>query len=123
MLLRVYDGKEIAYRSKTVVPSPNVKRLPPQGIQSVVQLGLRANWQQFTLLVIVNAFVGGMVGLERSTVPLLGHQEFGLSPLRQGTRRGPSRSGSASVCPGGVCWPRFSSGVSRTGTPAMRQQC
>src|SRR3989442_2221162 len=79
MLLRVYDGKEIAYRSKTVVPSPNVKRLPPQGIQSVVQLGLRANWQQFTLLVIVNAFVGGMVGLERSTVPLLGHQVFGLA--------------------------------------------
>jgi len=29
---------------------------------SVVQLGLRANWQQFTLLVIVNAFVGAMVG-------------------------------------------------------------
>src|SRR5258708_14722517 len=79
MLLRVYDGKEIRYRSKTVVPSPNVKRLPPQGIQSVVQLGLRANWQQFTLLVIVNAFVGGMMGLERSIVPLLGHQVFGLA--------------------------------------------
>ena len=79
MLLRVYDGKEIAYRGKTVVPSPHVKRLPPQGIQSVVQLGLRANWQQFTLLVIVNAFVGGMVGLERSIVPLLGHQVFGLA--------------------------------------------
>ena len=61
------------------MPSPNVKRLPPQGIQSVVQLGLRANWQQFTLLVIVNAFVGGMVGLERSIVPLLGHQVFGLA--------------------------------------------
>ena len=30
-----------------------------------IQLGLRANWQQFTLLVLVNAFVGGMVGLER----------------------------------------------------------
>jgi MFS family permease len=44
-----------------------------------VQLGLRANWQQFTLLVIVNAFVGGMVGLERSIVPLLGHQVFGLA--------------------------------------------
>jgi len=41
----------------------------------VVQLGLRANWQQFTLLVIVNAFVGTMVGLERSIVPLLGHQD------------------------------------------------
>ena len=36
---------------------------------SDVRLGLRANWQQFTLLVIVNAFVGGMVGLERSVVP------------------------------------------------------
>jgi MFS family permease len=44
-----------------------------------VQLGLRANWQQFTLLVIVNAFVGAMVGLERSIVPLLGHQVFGLA--------------------------------------------
>jgi len=60
------------------VPSPNVKRLPPQGIQSVVQLGLRANWRQFTLLVIVNAFVGAMVGIERGIVPLLGHQVFGL---------------------------------------------
>ena len=61
------------------MPSPHVKRLPPQGVQSVVQLGLRANWQQFTLLVIVNAFVGAMVGLERSIVPLLGHQVFGLA--------------------------------------------
>jgi len=61
------------------VPSPHVKRLPPQGVQSVVQLGLRANWQQFMLLVIVNAFVGAMVGLERSIVPLLGHQVFGLA--------------------------------------------
>ncbi len=60
------------------MPSPNVKRLPPQGVQSVVQLGLRANWRQFTLLVIVNAFVGGMVGLERSIVPLLGQRAFGL---------------------------------------------
>ena len=59
--------------------SPNVKRLPPQGVQPVVQLGLRANWRQFTLLVIVNAFVGAMVGLERSIVPLLGHQVFGLA--------------------------------------------
>jgi MFS family permease len=40
---------------------------------------LRANWQQFTLLVIVNAFVGGMVGLERGIVPLLGQQVFGLT--------------------------------------------
>src|SRR6266550_7328832 len=61
------------------MPSPNEKRLHPQAAQSVVQLGLRANWQQFTLLVIINAFVGGMVGLERSIVPLLGHQVFGLA--------------------------------------------
>src|SRR2546426_42469 len=79
MLLGVYALKETIHRSKTAVPSPHVKRLPPQGVQSVVQLGLRANWQQFTLLVIVNAFVGGMVGLERSVVPLLGQSVFGLA--------------------------------------------
>src|SRR5690349_9237060 len=61
------------------MPSPNEKRLPPQGVPPVVQLGLRANWQQFTLLVIINAFVGGMVGLERSIVPLLGQRAFGLA--------------------------------------------
>jgi MFS family permease len=45
---------------------------------SGLQLGLRANWVQFTLLVIVNAFVGAMVGLERTVVPLLAEAEFGL---------------------------------------------
>lgn len=39
-------------------------------------LGLRENWQQFALLVLVNAFVGGMVGLERTVVPLVGTEEF-----------------------------------------------
>ncbi len=39
-----------------------------------VQLGLRANWRQFSLLVAINAFVGGVVGVERSTLaPLAGH--------------------------------------------------
>ena len=42
------------------------------------QLGLRANWPQFALLVLVNAFVGGMVGLERSILPWLAEQEFHL---------------------------------------------
>ena len=42
-----------------------------------IQLGLRANWQQFTLLVVVNAFVGAMIGLERATLPLLGEHDFG----------------------------------------------
>lgn len=45
---------------------------------SRVQLGLRENWQQFTLLIIVNAFVGAMVGLERTVVPLIAKEEFGL---------------------------------------------
>lgn len=42
------------------------------------RLGLRANWAQFSLLVLVNAFVGAMVGLERTLLPLLGEQRFGL---------------------------------------------
>jgi MFS family permease len=44
-----------------------------------VELGLRENAAQFTLLVAVTALVGAMVGLERSTLPLVGEQEFGLS--------------------------------------------
>jgi MFS family permease len=43
------------------------------------RLGLRANWKQFTLLVIVNAFVGGMVGIERTVLPLLAELEFGIA--------------------------------------------
>jgi MFS family permease len=44
-----------------------------------VRLGLRENLGQFSLLVAVNAFVGAMVGLERSALPLLGREEFGLA--------------------------------------------
>lgn len=43
------------------------------------KLGLKENWQQFSLLVLVNAFVGGMVGLERSIIPQLAEAEFGIS--------------------------------------------
>ena len=52
---------------------------PRPDVASAPQLGLLANWQQFLLLVIVNAFVGGMVGLERAVLPLLAEQEFGLA--------------------------------------------
>ena len=41
--------------------------------------GLKENWKQFTLLVIVNAFVGGMVGLERSILPEVAEKEFGIA--------------------------------------------
>jgi MFS family permease len=41
-----------------------------------IALGLRANWRQFTLLAVVNAFVGSMVGLERSVLPVIATEEF-----------------------------------------------
>ncbi|HEX6847164.1 MAG TPA: MFS transporter [Chitinophagaceae bacterium] len=44
-----------------------------------VQLGLKENWQQFTLLIIINAFVGGMVGLERSILPRIAEAEFHIA--------------------------------------------
>jgi MFS family permease len=47
--------------------------------QSPVRLGLRENLFQFSLLVLVNAFVGGMVGLERTIVPLIGSEEFKIA--------------------------------------------
>jgi MFS family permease len=43
------------------------------------RIGLRANWRQFVLLVAINAFVGAMVGLERSVLPLLAEREFGIA--------------------------------------------
>jgi MFS family permease len=44
-----------------------------------VRLGLRANWPQFALLVVVNVFVGGMIGLERTTTSLVGTRVFHLT--------------------------------------------
>ncbi|OYX71087.1 MAG: MFS transporter [Rhizobiales bacterium 32-66-11] len=46
---------------------------------STVRLGLKENWRQFALLMLVNAFVGGMVGVERAVVPLIGSEEFGIT--------------------------------------------
>jgi len=56
-----------------LVPAAPEARTPP------VILGLRANWRQFWLLVLVNAFVGAMVGLERTVLPLLARAEFGIA--------------------------------------------
>jgi MFS family permease len=44
-----------------------------------VRLGLRENFAQFSLLVVVNAFVGAMVGLERSILPAIAEQEFHIA--------------------------------------------
>jgi MFS family permease len=46
--------------------------------ETSIQLGLRTNWEQFSLLVIVNAFVGAMVGLERTVLPLIAAADFDL---------------------------------------------
>ncbi|WP_027550667.1 MFS transporter [Bradyrhizobium sp. Cp5.3] len=50
----------------------------PQRAPSV-RLGLKENWPQFALLVLINAFVGGMVGIERTVVPLIGAEEFHIA--------------------------------------------
>jgi MFS family permease len=44
-----------------------------------IELGLKNNWQQFTILVLVNAFVGGMVGLERTIFPKFAEVEFDIA--------------------------------------------
>ncbi|MEY2869731.1 MAG: hypothetical protein RIR01_2231, partial [Bacteroidota bacterium] len=44
-----------------------------------IQLGLKENWKQFSLLVIVNAFVGGMIGMERTIFPQFAELEFGVA--------------------------------------------
>ncbi len=43
------------------------------------QVGLKKNWKQFTLLIIVNAFVGGMIGLERTIIPQFAEIKFGIA--------------------------------------------
>jgi MFS family permease len=50
-----------------------------EGRTPAVRLGLKENWPQFSLLVLINAFVGGMAGIERTVVPLIGSEEFGLA--------------------------------------------
>jgi MFS family permease len=54
------------------------------GRGSDVRLGLRANLPQFSLLVAVNALVGGTIGQERTVLPLLGEREFGLTAYTAG---------------------------------------
>ncbi|MFF5713158.1 MFS transporter [Streptomyces sp. NPDC012756] len=56
-----------------------MKTALPVEDRPAVRLGLRENRLQFTLLVVVNVCVGGLVGLERTTVPLIGTETFGLT--------------------------------------------
>jgi MFS family permease len=59
------------------MPSPNTTSDAPTTAAGIT-LGLRENLGQFSLLVLINVFVGMMVGLERTVVPLIGEREFGL---------------------------------------------
>jgi len=49
------------------------------GVTTHTTTDLKANWKQFTLLVIINAFVGGMVGMERTLLPEIAQQDFQIS--------------------------------------------
>ena len=49
-----------------------------------VKLGLKENWKQFTLLVIINAFVGGKFGLERNVLPQIAEIEFDIRAILTG---------------------------------------
>ena len=44
-----------------------------------IELGLKENWKQFSILVLINAFVGGMVGLERAILPQIAESEFHIA--------------------------------------------
>ncbi len=61
--------------ARTAANTANAPAVPETG----PVLGLRQNLAQFSLLVLVNAFVGGMVGLERAILPLIAAHEFGLT--------------------------------------------
>lgn len=63
------------------MPTDPLRSTRPSGQPKVIRLGLRENVHQFALLVGVNALVGGMIGQERTVLPLLAEDEFGLTRL------------------------------------------
>src|SRR5690606_2281322 len=67
-------------RTSPAPPAWSGRTTRPQPVpSSPLALGLRENWWPFALLVVVNAFVGAMVGMERAVLPLLAEAEFGLA--------------------------------------------
>ena len=69
--------REVKSRPASKQPQQSSRAAAPP-----VRLGLRANLGQFALLVLVNAFVGAMVGVERSVLPLLAEVEFGVASTK-----------------------------------------
>jgi MFS family permease len=62
-----------------MTPGPQRDQAPHSHTEAPVRLGVRENWAQFSLLVLVNAFVGAMVGMERSILPAIAEGEFHLA--------------------------------------------
>ena len=95
--LRGSTARRSAARSRE--PAGDRRRESPRGHRdsdmsaATTRLGLRENAGQFALLVGLNAFVGAMVGLERSMLPLVGERDFDL-PRRAQSSASSSPSGS-----------------------------
>jgi MFS family permease len=73
---RQNDLKKLIYRFGLFIIS---KAANQKVKMSNIRLGLRENWKQFTVLVVINAFVGGMVGMERSILPEIANTEFHIA--------------------------------------------
>ncbi|TQM64236.1 putative MFS family arabinose efflux permease [Humibacillus xanthopallidus] len=75
-------ARPTAHPDPNAAPAPSPAAYGPR--DHPIVLGLRQNLPQFVLLVAVNALVGGMLGQERTVVPLLGKEVFGLSGYTAG---------------------------------------
>ena len=73
---KVYLNK--IYNRRGIWQNPVKRCYHKNIILKEVELGLKNNWKQFVLLVIVNTFVGGMVGMERTILPQLAEEKFNL---------------------------------------------
>ena len=73
---KVYLNK--IYNRRGIWQNPVKRCCHKNIILKEVELGLKNNWKQFVLLVIVNTFVGGMVGMERTILPQLAEEKFNL---------------------------------------------
>ena len=65
--------------SRLVPIAAPCRNVNPRSASSSTRLGLRENLGQFSLLLLINAFVGVMVGMERSILPVLAEREFGIA--------------------------------------------
>ncbi len=72
-------GSRAPGRLGVTVDGPGRRSAAPAAAPAQVRLGLRENAGQFGLLVVVNAFVGAAIGVERTAVPLLAERAFGLT--------------------------------------------